>query len=1408
MALLQLVTNDSGELLILNQNVYIRSEPGIIKFIGQTKFADGIWIGIELSNSIGKNNGSINGVSYFQCDKNINKPLLDQKNYGVFAKPKLVSLKSSLLNRNSVSFNQNTNKQPSIDNNNNNNTTTATANNNHKKSPSTNLPYLKKNYTLNQQDRLNSLANTTTNINTNAPNSTINTATNNNNNSPIYYPVNISRNNSRNNSRNSSRVDLPYNQKKLSNNSRPSSRIGLLTHSKTTSRIDLMNHSRNSSRIDLINHSRNSSRIDLNNPSNLPNSSNPSHPYKNPSRNNSISNLSNLSRTSSRNSPISPSSFKSKTTTTITNNNNNNNNKSLVDENKKLQSIIVILQEKTKNLNIDLNSLLNNFKNLSTENIDLKRKIDQLDENLEILTIDKETLDEKNEILIENFNNLNLKYQDLKKNYLFLQNQLNLIKNLDDQINNQLIDDNINNNELLSIDNLLKSNKLLETALIKLRDVSQENESVLNQKITDLSNQLSDYNDSQKKIQSLSNDLNKSKSQISNLQSQLDSSLDSIKLIESLTEKNFVLEEKNKKLIKDVEELEDLKNLAEDIEEMHNVSERELRDDITKLNNQLETNKLKLLEVERKNNFMSEIIIKQKQKYESDVKDLSILLTNNDNPINENNNNNSKNIKNDISLDEDNTYFNNFKSQLSDYKSNLLRSQKENNKLTALNDILQFDLEYFKDLNNLMSSDNFSKTIKKDDLFYQSFSKINVEFNCFLKFQKLFKLSYYISEYIYKNTNELTSTEYSKASLLSFIKDFYLLSLFFKKISVELKNNTDFFDNKIHYGELLMILSKDLEIKFLGILKDLINFEINQNMSGIILEIKERIWKDILKKNRIIDFDISDSQSELEICSEINSNTGEDKDIISKTNGIEFSNKKLNDNLNIIYYYENNCSFNFKQRQDLIYYLDLFKILIKITKQNSILIKELLNNKFLNSLEKNSNSDFNANKSNENLKLMINSGDKMLIKNLIEFINLTLLKSMQAFQTLIDDLENNIQGNMIPNNKEFIKNPINYDNFVGFYSMINNLWEEIFGITKKLEIECNSFELNFNIENIYHLFQISKTTSKFQVFNNAIKMVSDLSEGLEKVKLNVENSLTLNENIFVLDKKPAKWIIEISDLFEKNQGNYLRINEIKKLSLELDSLKQDQQLKLRIIDELNLKVEVLNSKLVKAEKNNVIMKDLKNQITKLNADSKQMNENIKKLIGINNLQRDTIEKLNTRNQMNFYNISDNRFLNLVQEKKTINKIELVSEIYSLRSIIGYLTNLTKVNSGKSNSYSTFGVSKTFEWLADEDSITEKCQEEKIKTMPLTDLFLTDDSIYSRLRSTVYSELFSIVNRLRIVGLEQPAVGVDAQTRNWRHRPYVSRCKLAGISANMQLWYVRRQRIVALPLEPVSQLGKT
>ena len=49
---------------------------GTLRYCGPAEFAAGIWAGIELDDAGGKNDGSVRGISYFQCPKNPRRNML------------------------------------------------------------------------------------------------------------------------------------------------------------------------------------------------------------------------------------------------------------------------------------------------------------------------------------------------------------------------------------------------------------------------------------------------------------------------------------------------------------------------------------------------------------------------------------------------------------------------------------------------------------------------------------------------------------------------------------------------------------------------------------------------------------------------------------------------------------------------------------------------------------------------------------------------------------------------------------------------------------------------------------------------------------------------------------------------------------------------------------------------------------------------------------------------------------------------------------------------------------------------------------------------------------------------------------------------------------------------------------
>eukprot|EP00397_Hematodinium_sp_SG-2012_P004428 GEMP01004440.1.p1 GENE.GEMP01004440.1~~GEMP01004440.1.p1 ORF type:complete len:1143 (+),score=373.19 GEMP01004440.1:96-3524(+) len=55
-------TYEAGDRVIVNQKFL-----GVVRFYGPTQFASGNWVGIELDEKLGKNDGSVSSVSYFTC---------------------------------------------------------------------------------------------------------------------------------------------------------------------------------------------------------------------------------------------------------------------------------------------------------------------------------------------------------------------------------------------------------------------------------------------------------------------------------------------------------------------------------------------------------------------------------------------------------------------------------------------------------------------------------------------------------------------------------------------------------------------------------------------------------------------------------------------------------------------------------------------------------------------------------------------------------------------------------------------------------------------------------------------------------------------------------------------------------------------------------------------------------------------------------------------------------------------------------------------------------------------------------------------------------------------------------------------------------------------------------------------
>jgi dynactin 1 len=67
---------------VIGSIVEVPAGRGLVRFYGATSFSAGKWVGVELSEPTGKNDGTVQSVKYFTC-----KP-----NHGMFVRPSQVKV--------------------------------------------------------------------------------------------------------------------------------------------------------------------------------------------------------------------------------------------------------------------------------------------------------------------------------------------------------------------------------------------------------------------------------------------------------------------------------------------------------------------------------------------------------------------------------------------------------------------------------------------------------------------------------------------------------------------------------------------------------------------------------------------------------------------------------------------------------------------------------------------------------------------------------------------------------------------------------------------------------------------------------------------------------------------------------------------------------------------------------------------------------------------------------------------------------------------------------------------------------------------------------------------------------------------------------------------------------------------
>ncbi|CAH8570205.1 unnamed protein product [Schistosoma intercalatum] len=225
---------------------------------------------------------------------------------------------------------------------------------------------------------------------------------------------------------------------------------------------------------------------------------------------------------------------------------------------------------------------------LKTEKAEIKEAFDryrdevaEMVESVEMATLDKEMAEEKLESLTTEIELLKEQVEELT-----LENQI-LKEESEEKGGAATLPGADGGPTPLQLKNLEQQNERMKQALVKLRDLTNQDK----QEITALTKQItsleSEINQLQTEKERLTNDLKESIEQTIELKEQVDASLGADTMVSQLTQRNLELEEMLEKVKEERNDLEILCEMNDELQENSRETELELREEIERANTQI-----------------------------------------------------------------------------------------------------------------------------------------------------------------------------------------------------------------------------------------------------------------------------------------------------------------------------------------------------------------------------------------------------------------------------------------------------------------------------------------------------------------------------------------------------------------------------------------------------------------------------------------------------------------------------------------------------------------------------------------------------------------------------------------------------------------------------------------------------
>ncbi|RMX97468.1 hypothetical protein D0868_10628, partial [Hortaea werneckii] len=234
------------------------------------------------------------------------------------------------------------------------------------------------------------------------------------------------------------------------------------------------------------------------------------------------------------------------------------------------KGIIEKLQTKVRPLQQENGELKQSLNETEARFADIEAIQAEHDSVMELATLDREVAEERAEGLQAELDALRAKNEEMEL-------ELEVLRDENGELSKEMSPEERTSAGWLQME---KSNERLREALLRLRDLTQDKEAELKEQIQSLEDKVKEMDIVRNEYDETREKLLRSEADTNDLRQQLEAALESEEMIEELTERNGRLEAHLGQLRTTIEELEDLRELNDELEVNHIEQEKQLQEEI------------------------------------------------------------------------------------------------------------------------------------------------------------------------------------------------------------------------------------------------------------------------------------------------------------------------------------------------------------------------------------------------------------------------------------------------------------------------------------------------------------------------------------------------------------------------------------------------------------------------------------------------------------------------------------------------------------------------------------------------------------------------------------------------------------------------------------------------------------